>query len=180
MKIFAIRHGQTESGKNGVIAYPWETLNETGRTQAISLREEIAKLNIDYVYCSPFQRAIETCKLACPYIDNVQTDDLLAERDVGIYAGVPFSDLDWDIFWNLNENNSVYKECESMLQVTARVNEFLSKLKSQYKHEDVNILLVTHGGILCALDWLGNGYTINGNIRDGAHDNCRVYTFPLL
>lgn len=178
MKIYAIRHGQTESGKQGIIAYPEETLNSIGKQQAISLRNQLSNIKIDYIYCSPFPRAIETCKLACPNQDNFIIDELLSERDVGFYAGTPFEYLDWDTFWNYNENSQVYN-CESMLQVTIRVKEFLNKIIERYNNTDVNILIVTHGGILCALDWLCNGFTVDGNVREDAYDNCKIYTYSF-
>lgn len=63
MKVNVIRHGETNMGKNNIIATEDEPLNETGKKQAIEVGKEIKKLNIDRIYCSPIERAKHTLKL---------------------------------------------------------------------------------------------------------------------
>lgn len=63
MNLYVIRHGETNMGKNNIIATETEPLNEIGITQAIEVGKEIRKLNINKIYCSPIQRAKDTLKL---------------------------------------------------------------------------------------------------------------------
>lgn len=63
MKLYVIRHGETNMGKNNIIATEDEPLNETGKKQAIEVGKEIKSLNIDRIYCSPIERAKDTLKL---------------------------------------------------------------------------------------------------------------------
>ena len=45
MNLYVIRHGETNMGKNNIIATETEPLNETGITQALEIGKEIRKLN---------------------------------------------------------------------------------------------------------------------------------------
>ena len=47
MNIYVIRHGETNMGKNNIIATEEEPLNETGIKRAIEARKEIRELNIN-------------------------------------------------------------------------------------------------------------------------------------
>ena len=63
MKIYVVRHGETNMGKNKVIATEEEPLNENGIQQAILLGEKLRNKKIDIVYCSTIQRAQDTLRL---------------------------------------------------------------------------------------------------------------------
>ena len=95
MKIYVIRHGETEQGKNRIIANLNEPLNENGIKQAINVGKELKKLNFNKIYCSPIERAKYTLELFD--LDKnipVVIEDILKERDMGIYENVPFENLD--------------------------------------------------------------------------------------
>ena len=63
MKLYVIRHGETEMGKNEIIATEDEPLNKFGMYQAQKVGKELKKLDIDIIYCSPIERAKHTLKL---------------------------------------------------------------------------------------------------------------------
>lgn len=120
MNIYVVRHGETDMGKNKIIATEGEPLNFTGIEQAKKLGKELSKLNIDIVYCSPIDRAIHTLNLFNLNKDiPVIVDERLKERDMGIYKEVPFEDLEWENFWGYNSNIK-YPELESMKIVYRR------------------------------------------------------------
>lgn len=173
MQLYVIRHGETEMGKNKVIATVDEPLNSNGMQQAIDVGKELNKLDIDIVYCSPIERAKHTLKLF--NLDNnipVIIDDRLKERDMGIYEKVNFADLDWEEFWGYNSDLK-YPELESMKSVYKRVSCFLNELKS--KEINKNILLVTHGGVSRAIYWYFNGFD-NSLFTC---ENCKIYKYRL-
>lgn len=58
MKLYVIRHGETEMGRNEIIATEDEPLNEFGIQQAKKVGENLRKLDI--IYCSPIERAKHT------------------------------------------------------------------------------------------------------------------------
>lgn len=83
--LYVIRHGETNAGKNGIIADIDEPLNNNGIKQAIKVGKELNKLNIDVVYYSPIERAKHTLKLLdlncnIPIIEEKR----LKERNMGI------------------------------------------------------------------------------------------------
>ena len=137
MKLYVIRHGETEQGKNKIIANLDESLNATGIEQAINVGKDIRKLNLDIIFCSPIQRAKYTLELF--NLDKnipIIYDDRLTERNMGIYENVPFANLDWDIFWNYNSNIK-YPELESMKEVYERIKKFIDELKERYFNKNI-------------------------------------------
>lgn len=176
MKIYVIRHGETEQGRNKIIANLNEPLNENGIQQAINVGKELKKLNLSKIYCSPIQRAKQTLNLF--NLDKnipIEIEDRLKERDMGIYENVAFEKLDWDVFWNYNSQTK-YPGVESMKDVYLRIKDFLDELKKVYKNE--KILLVTHGGISRAIYWYFNKIPSNGNSYN-VNENCKIYEYEL-
>ncbi len=174
MKLYVIRHGETNMGKKEIIATESEPLNENGVKQAIKVGDEIKKLNIDIIYCSPIKRAKHTLELF--NLDRnipVIIDERIRERNMGIYENVPFKNLNWDIFWNYNSNLK-YPELETMKNVYERIKEFIDELKLKNK----NALIVTHGGISRAIYWYFNGIPKNGN-SSNVNENCKIYEYEI-
>ena len=59
MKITLVRHGQTESNYLGKIQGRGnELLNDTGRRQALKIKEKIKDIKYDYCYMSPLVRCV--------------------------------------------------------------------------------------------------------------------------
>lgn len=171
MNLYVIRHGETNMGKNKIIATENEPLNDNGIRQAIGVSRELSELNIDSIYCSPVERAKHT--LALFNLDNnipVTVESRLKERDMGIYEKVSFEDLDWQDFWGYN-SDSKYYELESMKSVYKRVSGFLDEVKLMGNNK--NILLVTHGGVSRAIYWYFNG--IDKSLFEC--ENCKIYKY---
>lgn len=173
MKLYVVRHGETDMGKNQIIANDKEPLNPNGIMQAQNLHNELSQLKIDRIYVSPIQRALDTLSYFNISDIPVVVEQRIKERDMGVYAGVPFKELDWDIFWNFNSNDK-YPNCESMSDTFHRVSDFLDELIT--KNEDV--LLVTHGGISRVIYWYVNGIPEDGH-SDNINENCKIYTYEL-
>ena len=137
------------------------------------MHNELLQLKLDRVYVSPIQRALDTLS----YFDipnvPVQIEPRIRERDMGIFSGVPFESLDWDMFWNYNSKNK-YFCCESMAETYQRVSEFLDELID--KGEDV--LLVTHGGVSRAICWYINGIPEDGH-SSNVNRNCKIYEYDI-
>ena len=52
MKIYVIRHAQTDSNKNGIAGDIEEDINETGVQQCLEAREKVKNLDIDLIISS--------------------------------------------------------------------------------------------------------------------------------
>ena len=173
MKLYVIRHGETDMGKNNLIATETEPLNETGISQAIRVGKKLREIHIDRIYSSPIERTKHTLELFD--LDKnipVIIDDRIKERNMGIYEKVRFSELDWDVFWGYDSEKK-YKEMESMKSVFDRVSNFLNEIKEESNNE--SILLVTHGGIIRAINWYFKGIT-NQTFQC---ENCKIYEYEL-
>lgn len=174
MKLYVIRHVETDMGKKRLIATISEPLNKFGINQARSIGKYVRELDIDIIYCSPIERARHTLKLFNINKDiPVIIDDRIKERNMGIYENYSFDDLDRDQFWNYNSNIE-YPELESMKNVFERVKIFIDEIKLQNK----NALIVTHGWISRAIYWYFNGIPENGN-SFGVNENCKIYEYEL-
>ena len=95
MSLYVIRHGETDMGKNKIIATMGESLNSHGIEQAITVGKEIRKLKLDRIFCSPIQRVKDTL-----YYFNLDSEipvcyeSRIIERDMGKYEKSPFDSLD--------------------------------------------------------------------------------------
>lgn len=173
MNLYVIRHGETDMGKNKIMTNKEELLNENGKKQAIKLREELKKLNINIVYCSPIEKAKQTLRLFDLNKEiPVVIENRLKEREMGIYEGVPFKNVNWEKFWNY-DSELEYQNLETMKSVYKRVKTLLEELKKS--ENEKNILFVTHGGVARAIYWYFNG--INNSLFDC--ENCKIYKYEL-
>ena len=64
MKLYLVRHGQTEKNKYGLVQGQTEAdLSLKGIEDAKKLQDLISSLNIDVVISSPLRRAIDTAQI---------------------------------------------------------------------------------------------------------------------
>ena len=81
MKIYTVRHGQTEWNKKGL--YQGKTdvpLNEEGKKQAMLVKEKLKDKKIDLIISSPLKRAKETAEIISDFKIKIITDSLIVER----------------------------------------------------------------------------------------------------
>ena len=85
MKIYAVRHGESESNRDRRFS-GWSQvhLTEAGRRDAQRAGELLAGLRFDRVYASDLQRAMETAHIALPGCEPEQRAQL-RENDVGAF-----------------------------------------------------------------------------------------------
>ena len=101
MTIYILRHGETEENTRGIMQGNMETLlNETGRNQAISVRNLVKEAGIDLVITSPKLRAKETAILAAPGIELIE-DERLLSRDHGEFEGLARDEINLNDYWNI-------------------------------------------------------------------------------
>ena len=152
MKIYLIRHGETEwslAGRHtGRTDLP---LTETGRQQASALRHHLAGRPFSLVLCSPLQRARETCRLA-GYAEAATVTDGLLEWNYGIYEGRTTNDIrneipNW-IIWTYP-----VPQGESIEQVGDRAEQVIRQAQAA----GGDVVLFAHAHILRVLTacWLG-------------------------
>ena len=145
MRLYLVRHGESESNKAGCYTGHWQVhLTEEGVRQAEGLREYLSKFSFDRVYSSDLYRALETAEAAFPGCCPEQTQ-LLRELNLGSLQGRRVDSLSEE---ELKIKASLgFKGFggESNEELRARAKEFLDLV---IKSGDENVLAFTHQGIL--------------------------------
>jgi probable phosphoglycerate mutase len=152
MRVFCIRHGETEwslSGRHtGTTDIP---LTDNGRELAKGLRPALSGQQFTLVLVSPLQRARETCALAGLERQAVVTRDL-AEWDYGIYEGLTSAEIHgrtpgWMVF------RDGCPKGETPRQVGDRVDRVIARAIEA----GGDVALFAHGHVLrtLAARWIG-------------------------
>ncbi len=178
MKIFAIRHGQTDWNVQGIMQGNTDIeLNETGLAQAEEAAKTIGGHGIDLIISSPLKRALKTAEtlnkvLNCPII----CDDALRERGFGDYEGMAISQIrgmvkmDPEYFDKTGSGES--HGVEPMSELCGRVGRLLDGIRVKYP--DRTVLLVTHGGTMRAISSYFRG---DGASEEPVAGNCQLVEF---
>ena len=148
MKVYVIRHGQSETNAKGCWT-GWLDVNltEKGGEDARSAGKIIQDIAFDKIYTSDLTRAIHTATTAIPGCEFESTP-LLREINVGSIANKPLGILTNE---QREKTRSVgYTEFggESIAQFHARIDEFKSKLECLNAE---NVAVFSHAGWLRAM-----------------------------
>lgn len=174
MKLYVIRHGQSETNKNKRMVGRKQiySLTEKGLQQAQEASKLVGELDYDVVFCSPLKRAKVTCSIVNVKSKPVIEDDRIMERDCGIMEGQPKEMFDYPHYWNYNYDFDI----EGMMQIkdfAKEVWEFLDEIKEKYP-PNANILIVTHNGACRMIGAYFNGIPEDGDLNIYAHNNCEI------
>jgi 2,3-bisphosphoglycerate-dependent phosphoglycerate mutase len=150
MRLFIIRHGETEYNKLGLIQGNFDSkLTETGMLQSSLVAQELAKTDLDFVFSSIAERAHKTAQpIAVPRCLPVALVPTIRERAYGIFEGKSLEETKKhhpEIFAtgpNL-DLNAKPKDGESIREVSERVIPFVERMKSHFP--DKNVAIVAHG-----------------------------------
>ena len=150
MRIYIVRHGETEANKNGYLqGWTDVPLNENGRIIAELTGRGIKGIRFDHCISSPLIRAKETAEILLRESGNsasISFDDRIKEMNFGSLEGM--SVRDGKLIQFLKEPIVDYKfpDGESFQEVMKRTQEFLKELIA--KDDGKTYLVSTHG---CAL-----------------------------
>ena len=182
MKIYIVRHGQTDWNKarriQGQVDIP---LNEFGRHLARETARGLRDVRFDACFTSPLSRAKETAQIILAGRDVPVIDEpRLEEMSFGVYEGKCCAGDNWELpenfhrFFDGPDRYEAPEGGESFGQVRDRTGAFLEELARRSEYADGQILLATHGaalaGLLC--------YIRRAPLADywgvGVHKNCAV------
>lgn len=176
MTIYVLRHGETEENTKGIMQGNMETLlNETGRKQAIAVREKVKEAGIDLVISSPKVRAKETAILAAPGIELIE-DERLLSRNHGEFEGLKRSEINLHDYWNIKKNIQ-YEKAESVGEIFNRVSSLLNDIVVNYPNRTV--MLVTHSGLTRVFYYYFNGFPEDGDLMEYESTNCSFEKYEL-
>lgn len=137
MKMYLVRHGETEDNLNGIaIGQADSPLTENGILQAKNVAEFFKCKNIDAIFSSDLGRCIKTAEIIKKYHCNVQLylEPLLRERDIGKYTKMHKTKIPGGSWADELEGG------ESLIQVMERAEKFLEKICGKYD----SIVVVSH------------------------------------
>jgi len=151
LRILLVRHGETEWNRERRIMGREEIgLTETGRYQALALKEGLASVPIDTVYTSPILRARETANILTEERDLQPIfDERLVEVSYGEWVGKTFAEIreiPGYIPYFKRLDTPVAPQGETLFQVRDRAIDFIRQL--QKESPDQTVLLVSHA------DWI--------------------------
>ncbi len=157
MKVYVLRHGLTELNKkkivNGQIDEPLAAEGIEHAKTAVSL----IPTTIKYIYTSPLLRASQTAEIINSKLQRpVYSQKQLTEIHMGTLAGKSWKEMKSGVKLK-KKHRSIkfnYKPYggESAADVKKRVIKFLKEISN--KHDDYEVLIITHGGIIRLLHLL--------------------------
>ena len=177
MKLYLVRHGQTEKNKYGLVQGQTEAdLSLKGIEDAKKLQNLISSLNIDVVISSPLRRAIDTARIITDNKYPINIDDRIIERNWGMCEGVSIENVDTVECWNFYINTCENK-IEKVQDFMKRLSEFLEDIRIKYS--DKNVLVVTHSAVLRGMHYLINGIPDDGDMSKIDIPNLRIIEYDI-
>lgn len=153
MEIILIRHGESIGNKNNIVqGHDDYGLSELGLIQAHKLAEYFNNDNIDAIYSSDLDRAMQTAAPTAKKTGiKIQTNSDLREAHFGIWEGMTFNQVKETYpkehsTWHKNYliRPKWFESFESHLNRTKKAIEKI--LKSQNYND--RVLVFTHGGTI--------------------------------
>ncbi|MBL7051934.1 MAG: histidine phosphatase family protein [Nanoarchaeota archaeon] len=150
MKIYLVRHGESEANKNNITQGQLDSpLTEKGIEQAKALANRLKNTKLDLAFSSDLQRASKTAEEILkfhPFLKLNQKKEL-REMSKGKYEGKNRKHF----YEELARQNILY--CYFRPEGGENYLDYLPKLSEFYNNlPDKNILIVAHGGsIICSI-----------------------------
>ena len=178
MKLYVIRHGQTNCNKENRYNCRYdEDINEIGIEQAIKASENVKRLDIDLIICSPMKRTKHTMELVNVNKIPVIYDDRLMEREGGKLTRTILDDYYYTEYYNYYSTKPI-EGLETLPQLFNRVHSFLDEIK--IKHSDKNILLVTHGAVARTIQFYFQEMPKDGMLlKLSGQKNCEIKEYEI-
>jgi broad specificity phosphatase PhoE len=147
MRIFLIRHGQTDGNKKELIQGWLDMgLNATGIKQAKLLAKRLKNEKIDVFYSSDLKRAVLTTEEIKKYHPGkpwIKTP-LLRERKFGLFEGIEIKKY-YEVIKSYNIESYEFRPPfgESYGDVLKRAANFFKQI--YWKHKNQSVVVVAHG-----------------------------------
>lgn len=172
MKVYVIRHGESETNEKGLWTGCADVrLTERGKKQAQKAGELLKNITFDKIYTSDLIRAKETAENAISGCDY-EISELIREFNVGNLTKMPYSDVTDEQRAIISKAGFAVFGGESSAEMESRVSKFMKALeKENYK----NVAVFTHNGWLRAfINIVLNTTVPRANL---CCKNCTIVTF---
>ncbi len=152
MKVYFVRHGESEQNKLRVHQSGETSLTATGLKQTRALANRFKKISIDHIIASDYTRARQTGEeLAKTTRKKIMFTTLLRERKrPSELIGIPYihkesSKIYSILFKNRNDKSYHFSDEENFFDTVKRAKQFIALLESMH-HK--NIAVVSHGAFI--------------------------------
>lgn len=157
LEIFLVRHGETEwNAEHRVQGWRGSPLTPRGRAQAAAAGRALAAGNVEAVYTSPLERAVETARIVAGALGLPEPAviDELREIGLGPWEGMLFDEVKrrWPAehrAWREDARRPPFEGMETAVALEARARAALEFLVA--KHASGAIAAVLHGGVGSAI-----------------------------
>ncbi|MBH0128996.1 histidine phosphatase family protein [Salinibacterium sp. NK8237] len=171
MFIYLVRHGETDWNLERRIQGSTDIpLNETGRAQARTTGELLARRQWDGIFASPLSRAMETAEIIASIVRLAAPEPVAAivERNYGVAEGCTDDEIDALYPADVDVPGREPREA-----VAKRVVPALVHLAEQ--HHGESIIVVAHGGVIATVlasvaPGHPHGRIANGSVHSFRHD----------
>lgn len=160
MRVYIIRHGETEYNRRGILQGNINSpLLEESIDKAKELNKWASSINFDMVMSSNLNRAFDTAKIIIDNKYDISKNKDISEMTFGYWQGktkeeIFQSEPDKEQYHNYFFAPNNYKNInggESFSDIVERANNFIETLKNMEKDGKKDILVVTHGAFIKAV-----------------------------
>ena len=139
VNFYFVRHGQSEANlKNEFYNDEESELTNLGRMQAAEVGYELNRLAVDFdiIFCSPFKRARETCKIALDKANLVNVpvviDERIAERRFDGLVGKTATREHNNLLYHYDSNQAELDGVETLYALENRARGFIDSVIKKY------------------------------------------------
>ncbi len=139
---YFVRHGETEWNKRAkALGHLDISINESGKSQALELKEELKEMPFDALVSSDLKRAFDTATIVNEeHRVTIETDPRLRARDWGELTGKASTLL-------YATNPELFACVESSEKIQERVFHFLNEFVKSHPQRE-NVCVVCHGSVI--------------------------------
>lgn len=152
-KIYLIRHGQSEWNVLNKIQGQVNTeLTELGKKQGQAIANRLMNSNIDFIYSSDLNRALDTAKIIAEKINKpLVINESLREINFGVWEGLTGIELRKDYkeeqkTWRKSPEKLILPGAESLEVLSERVMKWMNSILKENCGKDIAI--VSHSATL--------------------------------
>jgi isoleucyl-tRNA synthetase len=178
-KYFMLRHAEAEQNLKGLINANIKNvfhLTKEGEAQASATVKILTDEKINLIVSSPFQRCQETAEIVRKALGLDESQVVFDERLKEFQAGEQYEGKTWleyaKYFGSIEERfEKAPTGGETLVDLNKRAGDFLYDLENKYA--DRNILIVTHEGIMTALQTVAAGSNLGEAVKIKADINTK-------
>lgn len=178
IKLYIVRHGQTDYNLKQIVQNKYSTLNETGINQANKVKEKLKTIEYDLIISSPYIRTKQTSEIININNKQIIFDDRLIERNMGELEEnhMNYDTYNSKLYWDYNLNLSD-RGIESIKSIFERTEDFINYIKENYKNK--TLVIVSHQATIRALHHVINNTDRNSDLYKFKVDNASVLEYEI-